>query len=125
MGGFGHHAITGPGFCMDAWGSGPFEITVSDRLFIFEDSDRFGPFTLDKRGNVLDRQPGEKSLFWKGYTAWRKQGRKVEADGKTCVFEPLKPTIVRRIRGNQVEVVEEGDEGGDLIFQKTQGENDA
>jgi hypothetical protein len=107
--------------CVDTWGAGPFHITVGKRTFIFTDCDRFGPLLEDKRGVVLDDQPMERHAFWKGYTPWRKQGRRLAEDGKTCVWDAPKPTLARRIkvegkRGLQLLIVEPGDEGGGTVI---------
>lgn len=114
---FGHHygRLSGdfPG-CWDSWGSGPFVIVLEGADFRFEDSDRFGPLLLNKDGRPSERQPGERSPFWKAYNAWRRQGRRTADDGKTCVWDKPRPTKVRRIRGRHVEIIEDGDEDGDV-----------
>lgn len=111
---YGHYAVRGNGFCIDAWGAGPFLIEVNGKRYRFEDSDRFGPTLLTKRGDPCVRQPMEGHPFWRGYTPWRWQGRRVAEDGVTCIFDPLKPTIARRLRGREIEVIDAGDDCPDI-----------
>lgn len=109
---FGHFAAIGRGVCIDAWGAGPFEITVGRKNFTFEDSDRFGPLILDRRGMPADDQPPERSKFWMPYHMWLKGGRRLADDGKTCIWDMPKPTTVKRVRfkeGWTKVVVETGD----------------
>jgi hypothetical protein len=108
---FGHFGAVGNGFCIDAWGAGPFILGE----WIFEDSDRFGPLLLDKIGNPLEKQPSERSSFWRPYHIWLNQGRKVESDGKTCVWQQPKPTKVMRLGKRTAIVIENGDELGEII----------
>jgi hypothetical protein len=108
---FGHFGTITAGMCLDTWGAGPFVIEVGDRRFTFEDSDRFGPLLLRRDGMPLDRQPGERHVFWRGYTPWRHQGRRVE-DG-LCVWQPFRPDRVRVVlvgRRRFVDVIEAGDD---------------
>lgn len=114
---FGHTAISGAGFHMDTWGAGPFVIKVGEKSFRFEDSDRFGPSILTKKDKISKTQPGEKSSFWDAYHAWRRQGRKVEQDGLTCIFTPLRPTIHYYNEKRLIVRTDEGDEGGEEIFR--------
>lgn len=93
---FGHHFTTGAGFAIDGWGAGPFQIEVDGRTYSFEDSDRFGPFILGKRGDVLTNQPGGRSPFWRAYHMWRRDGRRMAEDRKTCVWREPKPGTYRR-----------------------------
>ena len=125
MGEFGHFASIGSGICIDYWGAGPFVIEARDRSFRFEDSDRFGPATIKKNGDPTTRQPAERSPFWPAHRAWKEQGRRLADDGRTCIYDPLRPTLYRRIRGRNVEVVEEGDEGGDWIEISVERQNAA
>ncbi len=85
---FGHIHASGNGVHIDGWGSGPYEITVSTRLYRFEDSDRFGPVPLKKNGDPTDKGYfPERSPFWRVWEIWRDQGRRVAEDGKTCIWE--------------------------------------
>lgn len=85
---FGHNYVSGPGFHIDSWGRGPFIIHHEGKVYRFEDSDRFGPALLKKDGELKTHPyPAERSPFWRAFDAWRRQGRRVEADGETCVFE--------------------------------------
>jgi hypothetical protein len=114
---FGHTGTIGGGVCLDTWGAGPFEIEVGGKVHRFEDSDRFGPLALSKRDAPLDRQWGERHPFWMAHRAWKRQGRRLAEDGRTCIWEPLRPTKVMRIgRSQHVIVIEHGDEGGPTEF---------
>lgn len=119
---FGHTGRRIPGFgCIDSWGWGPFIITVGDKSFRFEDSDQFGPSLVAKDGRILDRQPAEKSPFWKAHRAWKKQGRRMADDGVACVYNPLKDEVYRIGVGNQLIVVQQGDDGGDSFVEAADG----
>lgn len=54
----------------------------------FEDHPRFGPQVTNRRGDILTKQPGERSAFWDAWGAWKNQGKNVAADGLTCVWAP-------------------------------------
>lgn len=86
---FGHSYATGAGVHMDTWGEGPFKIEFAGREYRFEDSDRFGPVPLKKNGWDV-REPGyfgEKSPFWYPWGKWVEQGRRLEADQQTCIWD--------------------------------------
>jgi len=40
------------------------------KMYYFDFSDRFGPLFTNKRGDVLDKQPGVRSYAWKAFNAW-------------------------------------------------------
>lgn len=114
---FGHVGVIGIGLCVDTWGTGPFVIIVGAKQYRFDDSDRFGPLFIRKDGNVAENALGERSPFWKAHRIWRQQGRRLEEDGITCIFDKPpkpKPTIWRWI-GNRRFIVEPGDEDGGYI----------
>jgi len=83
---FGHTAISAAGVHIDSWGAGPFKITVGQEAFEFEDSDRFGPVHCEN-GEPSGYQFVEKSQFWAAWGAWKSQGRRVAADGITCIWD--------------------------------------
>lgn len=115
---FGHIATGGPGVRVDAWSAGPFEITINGKVWIFEDSDRFGPLILRKDGIPAKRQPGDQSPFWEPHSLWYSQGRRLAEDGKTCIYNaaPLPaPTLVRHLGGKNYEIIQAGDEDGEII----------
>lgn len=86
--GFGHDAINSGGFHVDTWGAGPFVIRIASREYLFEDSDRFGPWLIKKNGDLRKKPiPHERSPFWTAYQLWRDQGRRVADDGQTCLWE--------------------------------------
>lgn len=114
---FGHAAYASAGCRIDAWGVGPYLIEIANKVYRFEDSDRFGPYTLGAKGEPLSRQPGERSPFWHAYQAWRDQGRRLAADGKSCVWDEPKPMTVRHVAGRHYAVVEQGENGGAIIIE--------
>lgn len=68
--------------------SGPtLTIDVAETVYRFEWSRRFGPAVLGKRGEILSKQPSERSPFWKAIGDWQKQGCWVR--GEECVYEPI------------------------------------
>lgn len=117
---FGHSYSWGSGVMIDAWGAGPFVITVAGRAFRFEDSDRFGPLLVLRNGAEARHQPPEKSPFWRAYSLWRKQGRRLADDGMTCVWDhvPIAHLIVRHMSGRNYQIVG-GDynEGGGYVVE--------
>lgn len=109
---FGHISSRVWGAIIDVWGVGPFIIVVDEKSYTFEDSDRFGPALLKKNGTIRNNPyPPEKSPFWRAHFLWRRQGRKLETDGKTCIWVEPKPTLCR-IEGRQLITVEEGEPDG-------------
>jgi hypothetical protein len=117
---FGHHYANIGGMRIDSWGSGPFTITDENgKDWFFEDSDRFGPWIVSKEThNPLDKQPGERSKFWRAHRIWSRQGRKIE-DGR-CVWTEPKPTIYRTLSKRNRIIVEAGEEDGTFIEEPTQ-----
>ena len=112
---FGHSGTIGSGFCIDSWGVGPFVITVDGNAYRFEDSDRFGPALIKRNGDLTaNPYPGERSPFWRAHTSWRVAGRRLGADGVTCIWDEPRPTIIEK-RGRDWFVVEHGDDHGPTI----------
>jgi hypothetical protein len=121
---FGHSAGAIHKGRVDCWGTGPFIIEAEGKKFRFGDSDRFGPYLCDKHGDPLANElPPERSGFWIAHRSWVRGGRRVDADGVTCIYDLLRPTTYRRIAGNHAVIVEAGDEGGGYIEIK--GKRDA
>lgn len=118
---FGHTGIVSQGICIDNWGAGPFFITADGKTFRFGDSDRFGPYICDKHGNPVERgtYPKEKSPFWRAHFLWVKQGRKLEDDGRTCIWREPKPTLIRVMPNRKIIIIEHGDEHGKMIDVET------
>lgn len=119
MGEFGHHAAHVGSFHIDAWGSGPFVIEVAGKRHRFEDSDRFGPIRVSTSDVPLDRQWGERHPFWAAHRLWRDQGRRLAADGITCIWSPGRPTIIRKIGGRNAVVVSHGELDGAILDADT------
>lgn len=121
---FGHEwsqgTIDGHPVHVDTWGSGPFLIRVGIKSFRFEDSDRFGPALVNQDNSIrANPWPGERSPFWRAHRLWVRQGRRVEADGATCIWDEPRPTRVQRIAGTrrQYWCIEAGEEDGALLIE--------
>jgi hypothetical protein len=112
---FGHVGIISGSVCIDSWGVGPFVIDAGGKSFRFEDSDRFGPLLISKRGEQLKNPyPAERSPFWRAHRIWVRQGRRLE-DGKVCIWDEPKPTLIKRFNRKTAVVVEAGEEDGAYI----------
>lgn len=98
---FGHYAVRIPGCCfIDGWGVGPFIIEVYGKQFRFEDSDRFGPALVDRNGDQLKKHwPSPRSPFWYGHKCWVAQGRRIGADGVTCLWDDERHAFRARSNG--------------------------
>lgn len=105
---FGHVVWSGRGILADAWGVGPFIINVGEKAYRFEDSERFGPYLVAKDGRVLERQPGERSDFWRPHWLWREQGRRLKADGVTCIYTLPRPPFAY-LKGAQIIMISQGE----------------
>ena len=111
---FDHTGIIGTGICIDSWGAGPFVIVVGETRWRFEDSDRFGPLLINRRGEPLSNPyPPERSRFWRAHRIWVRQGRRTE-DGVTCIWDEPKPTKYHKI-GRDRFIVENGEEDGKFV----------
>jgi len=85
---FGHVASRIGAACFDVWGTGPFEIADENgKKYRFEDSDRWGPHLIKRNGDLLTNGPSETSPFWRAHRIWARQGRRVEADGISCIWD--------------------------------------
>lgn len=112
---FGHTGIISPNVCIDAWGIGPFVIAAGGKSYRFEDSDRFGPALVNKRGDPLKNPwPPERCPFWRAHRIWKRQGRRTE-DGVICIWDEPKPQTVRMIGRRSCIIVEHGEEDGKTI----------
>jgi hypothetical protein len=115
---FGHSSIALRGTTICSWGAGPFVIQSEGRRFRFEDSDRFGPVALTARDDFRERQPGERSPFWRAHRIWVRQGRRLMPDNTTCIWDEPRPQILQRIAGRHCLVIDEGEEDGKAIVQE-------
>ena len=117
---FGHIAARYGSFHVDAWGAGNFVLTVDGKTHLFEDSDRFGPSKLNKNGAIAayPHWP-ERHRFWIAHRQWVKQGRRLQTDGRTCIWDEPTPSVIFRIaRGFTVSLVQ-GDEDGPTYWAGT------
>ena len=114
---FGHTGVIVAGFgCLDSWGAGPFVLSVEDKSFRFEDSDRFGPLFLKKDGDPREKQClPEHSPFWRAHRIWVRQGRRTADDGVTCLWDEVEPNLFRRIGPRSAVLVKGGDPDGKYI----------
>ena len=60
----------------------------------FEDHPRFGPMTIDKRGDIHHNQPGERASFWRVYAWWCEQGKIIDAAGLCTWVKPPEQKMV-------------------------------
>lgn len=122
---FGHIAMRGKSWRADAWGTGPF-IIVDEKgnSHRFEDSDRFGPFIITRRGEIKATQPGERNPFWRAHRIWVRQGRTLAEDGMSCIWNEPMPSRVYMIGKRTAMVIEDGDEDGRCIVEPKPGVDD-
>ena len=69
-------------------------------VVLFEDHPIFGPLALNRDGSVKERQPGDRSLFWKIHRYWSTQGKAIDNNG-IGIWEAPKAIKVVRMFGNQ------------------------
>ena len=67
---------------------------ATGRVWKFEMHPRFGPIVLDRRGDPVDKQPGERSPFWTAVDLWAKQGGVIGADGFCAWKAEPEPDLV-------------------------------
>ena len=99
---------------IDCWGAGGYEIETSDKVVLFDWSERFGPLPVKKNGD--ERHISHRHPFWRAVSLWRLQGMRLE--GKRAIWhEPKRPVTkpgrIRGVRGVQQIIVEPGEEGWD------------
>lgn len=109
---FGHESYSGDGFNLDTWGSGPFVIVADGKSLTFEDSDLFGPSIVGKNGYVKNKQPIERSPFWRAHRIWVRQGRRTNGD--LCIWDEPAPSKAMKLTGRSAYLLEHGDEDGKL-----------
>lgn len=113
---FGHFGKIGDGFCIDAWGAGPFIIEAGGKSWRFEDSDRFGPGLVKRNGDTLTNpHPPSRSPFWRAHMLWVRQGRRLQADGMHCIWDEPKPQVAVSIGKRDLYLIEAGEDDGKLI----------
>lgn len=83
----------------------------------FKDHPVFGPIVLNKHGDPAADQPGSRSTFWPAWACWKDQGKRLEEDGITCVWDAPQPHVVEHLGGNHYRHVS-GDPEGDLQIVK-------
>ncbi len=117
---FGHVYGGGHGMRFDSWGVGPFIITDEyGKQYRFEDSDRFGPSLIGKKGDPLANQPGTRSPFWRVHSIWVQQGRRTT--DINCIWDEPKPQIIQMVGKRTAIVVENGEPNGKVIRRDVGG----
>lgn len=80
-----------------SWGGPDRKITdAAGKAWTFEDHPRLGPVALNARGEEASEQPGSRSAFWPAWQAWKDQGKRLAADGCTCMWDappPAEPLV--------------------------------
>ena len=71
-----------------------------------------GPALVGKRGQILSKRPTQR--FYQAVPWWREQGRRVAADGKTCIYDAPQPEQTVHIGGRHYLVVPEGQSPEDV-----------
>ena len=83
---YGHNPAVGKGVFIDSWGEGPYVIVVGGKHYHFEDSARFGPMDVDKKGEPTNKLIPAKSPFWKAWQRWVDEGRQTRKGFKDRLF---------------------------------------
>lgn len=90
---------------------GPDRQIIDDdgNLWEFEDHPYCGPIALDSRGEIAEKEPGPRSVYWRVVQLWYDQGKR--RHGSVCVWEtPIIPHM-RHLCGNQYEDVADDEYG--------------
>ena len=70
----------------------------------FEDHPHLGPIVLNQRGDEHRAQPGSRSAFWPAWQAWMDQGKRLEADGLTCIWDKPEKQELVHLGGRNYEI---------------------
>lgn len=67
---------------------------ATGKVWHFEMHPYSGPAVQNQRGELAEKQPGERSPFWAAVTLWAQQGAVIGPDG-LCTWKPEpEPTLV-------------------------------
>lgn len=80
--------------------------TITDakgKRWTFEMHHYCGPIVLNRYGDPVERQLGERSPFWEAVTRWAQGGHRLN-DGGECVWEPEKQPKLEHIAGKHYRV---------------------
>ena len=80
--------------------------TITDatgKRWTFEMHHYCSPIVLNKRGDPMERQPGEHSPFWHAVTRWAQGGYRL--NGIECIWEEEPKPIIEHISGKHYRVV--------------------
>lgn len=73
------------------------------KRWTFEMHHYCGPIALNKSGDPMERQPGERSPFWHAVTRWAQGGHRL--NGIECIWEEEPKPILEHIGGKHYRVV--------------------
>lgn len=76
------------------------QISVNGEIVTFEMHPYFGPFALNKRGDVLLRQP---LAFLQAVTLWQKQGSRIE--NGLCIWDHEPEPILKHLGGRNYQIL--------------------
>ena len=82
-----------------------YVIYIRGKMWRFDFHPFLGPEIVNRHGDPISRQPGERSKFWLGFGAWLSQGQRVE-DG-VCLWTHPPVAIVEPISGRNYRLVGE------------------
>lgn len=80
--------------------------TITDakgNRWTFEMHHYCGPIALNKRGDPMEGQPGERSPFWHAVTRWAQGGHRL--NGIECIWEEEPKPVLEHIAGKHYRVV--------------------
>lgn len=71
----------------------------------FEMTTHFGPCWLQKDGEIRERQPSPRNLFWTAVPMWAQQGKRRCAHCQRCLWHPEPTDVTVPLRGRQFRLV--------------------
>ena len=85
--------------------AGPTRIITDakGKRWTFEMHHYCGPIALNKSGDPMERQPGERSPFWHAVTRWAQGGHRL--NGTECIWEEGPKPVLEHIGGKHYRVV--------------------
>lgn len=79
----------------------------------------FDRIVLNGAGGVDSKQPGERSPFWKAWSAWNDQGKRLAGD--VCVWDEPAPCVVEHMGGRHYRVLSGSTSYGAPVIVKPKG----
>jgi len=80
-----------------------FVTDAKGKRWTFEMHHYCGPIVLNRSGDPVERQPGERSPFWHAVTRWAQGGHRLA--GSECIWEEEKRQILEHIAGKHYRVM--------------------